>query len=543
MVKNSGAYKVPGWWWYYGLTGNQVSNKLSENKARLIHVQPYVVNGATRFAVIMVNNTGDQAREWYWGYGTTASNIGNHLSNKGTRLTDLETYFEGANKRYAFISVKNSGGDTNAWSWWLNQSASGLADKLGTRNRLIDLERLPNDTFNAVMVQNSETDSAGWWYQYGLTSLTALNQYAGQLGIRPIDIETYVRGKTRFYDGVFIDNSNAATRRIRGIFAEALLDLNGNPTRGIFEAYLKRVDSSVLVNLNSARRAETASSLKALHLLHAMREVAGPDTLGASFIYYDYPNAPYNANTSNACPVPSDETKANSNSDYDLEKGLDEMMSISDNRTTRGVVLRYGGFDPLNATAALFDMTGTTLRHNIGCAYRVVGTNNFSTALRNDTTAADLAHLYETVWNSTSLSGIFRAEFLESANPRVGANGAVQAIIDDEAADLGLSSETAADFGERVRTWDKGGGYNATLPASDGSAGQSVIVRSGAGIIRLPIKVGRGFGYRNFVFAHLISDVPVGCFGCITIGSYENTYSEAANELFREQIRSALETW
>ena len=79
-----------------------------------------------------------------------------------------------------------------------------------------------------------------------------------------------------------------------------------------------------------------------------------------------------------------------------------------------------------------------------------------------------------------------------------------------------------------------------------------MIVRSGAGLIQIPIK-GRGglITYRTYSFGRLISDTPVSCWedydapgtNCQEDVNYTNAYSAAANELYRDEIRSALKTW
>lgn len=539
LVKNSGPYAINGWWWYVGRTAGQVKNLLAQKKGRLIHLQPYRIGGKTRFALVMVKNTGSQARTWYWGYGKSAASIKNHLKAKGTRLIDLETYYTGSGKRYAFVSIRNTAGDKNPWYWWLNQTNSSLSSKLKQKKaRLIDLERLPNGKLNAVATKPGQpSDKASWWW-YRFSSMGALVNFANQLAARPIDIERYKTGsgKTRFA-AVFIDNANAETRRIRKIFGKGMLDSSGAPTRGIFEAYLREVDTSTKISLNAGRVADVASSLKALHLLHAMRSVQAGEDLNSPFVYYDYPNSPFNANTKDACPLPADEVNANKRTNYDLETGLDEMMSISDNRTTRGVVLRYGGFGPLNTTASMFGLSKTELRHNIGCSSYNVNTNKYVDSLANRTTARDLARLYETVWAGDSLTDVPRAEFLESANPG-GSNDAIDAIIDDEAAKLGLAQSVADEFSDNVVRYGKGGSYNTCLAGPNGGCGTAIMVRSGAGIIRLPVKneIDR-IVHRTFVFARFISQAPRPCTACT------DAYSEAANELYRTQIRSALKTW
>jgi hypothetical protein len=547
MVANSGSYVAPGgWWWYYGLTAAQVTAYLNANSARLIDLEPYDVGGGViRYAAVMVANGGAANRAWWWYYGVTSAQISTYLSNNNARLIDLDSYATGAGKRYTAVMIRNTGADAEAWQWWLNQTPASIGARVSAFDgRVVKLDRQADGTYNFIQVRNTGSEATAWWYWFGFTSPTALLNYANQLAIRPVDIVTYLNASgQRRWDAAFIDNANAGTRRMRNEFGKTFLDANGNPTRGIFEAYLKQVGGSVKVSLNSSRRAETASALKSLHLLHSMRRVAaGTDTLGSAFTYYEYDAVA----GGNACPDPALETLANRRTNYNFETGLDQMMSISDNRTTRGTVIRYGGFAPFNTTASSLGLTGTTMRHNIGCAYRNLGNGKYEpTTRRNDTTASNLARIYEGVWNSTLLTNAYsaRTEFLESANPNSsGASASLQTIINSEAAKLGKSA-IAAQFGDLVRTWGKGGSYGTCLPNSAGNCGQKVIVRSGTGLIRLPIKVNGATQYRTYSFARLISDVPVPNWGDATDTAYSNAYAKAANELYRDEIRAALLTW
>lgn len=545
MIAKTGVYAVPGWWWYHGLTFAQVGSYLSTNNARLIDLEPYDIGGGViRYATVMVSNTGTTARGWSYLSGASSAQISTHLSSSGHRLVDLDSYYIGAAKYFSIVAVANTGTDAKSWQWWINQTPTNLASKVSAfGGRIVKLDRQRDGTYNFIQVSNTGTNNSAWWYQYGFTSGTALLNYANQLAARPINITSYLNSiGQRRYDAVFIDNANASTRRMRSVFAPTFLDSSGNPTIGIFEAYIKQVGGSVKVDLNSRRRAETASSLKSLHLLHSMRRVAaGTDALWTSFRFYNYSGGA----GSNSCPKPAEEIAANQNLTYNFEKGLDEMMRISDNRTTRGTVIRYGGFAPFNTTAAAMGLTGTTLRHNIGCAYYDGATGKYApTSLRNDTTAADLARIYEGVWNFTLLSNAnsARTEFLESANPAVGP-GALQTIINQEATKLGKSSAIATQFGSLIRWWSKGGSYGTCLPDSAGACGQRVTIRSGTGLVRFPIKVSGVINYRTYAFGHLISDVKVPCWSCSAETTYLNAYSNAAKELHRDEINLALRTW
>ena len=68
-------------------------------------------------------------------------------------------------------------------------------------------------------------------------------------------------------------------------------------------------------------------------------------------------------------------------------------------------------------------------------------------------------------------------------------------------------------------------------------------IASGAGIIRLPVKSGSTTLYRTYVFGRFISDVPSNGFSDPQIAVHQATYNKASNELYREEIRSALLTW
>ncbi|GEM_PF-1270434 len=548
LVKNSGAYAATGgWWWYLGLTTAQITSFLNANSARLIDVEPYDIGGGNiRYAVVMVSNAGSAARSWWYLTGASSADISAQVA-QNRRLIDLDSFVVGGVRKYSAVLVANTGADNKAWQYFYGQTTAGISAKVSSfAGRIVKLDRQSDGTYNFVQVKNTGSDNSAWWHQYGFTSMTALNNFSNQLAARPVSITSYLNSSNqRRYDAAYIDNANTSTRRLRGIYGQTFLDSSGNPTRGIFEAYLRQVGSATLVDLNSRRAAEAASALKALHLLHSMKQVQlGNTTLGSAFTYYNYPDGS-GGNDSDHCPNPIYEVAANKMTNYNFEKGLDEMMSISDNRTTRGVVLRYG-MSALNSTGTSAGLTSTAVRHNIGCAYYNFSTNKYDpTNLRNNTSAFDLARIYESVWLSSSLTNTnsARSEFLESANPAVGAYSSLQTIINAEAASLGKSSSVAAAFGAAVRRWSKGGAYGTCLPDANGGCGQKVTIRSGGGLIEMPFKSGSVAAPRVYSYANLISDVPVSCWNCTAESTYTNAFSAAQPELFREIVRAGLQTW
>ncbi len=551
LVANSGAYAVPDWWWYYDQTPEQITALLNANSGRLIELERYDRGGGQiRYAMVMVANAGDAARGWSYLIGATKAQITSHISATGSRPIDLDAYGSGSARRYTAVFVSNTGADLRPFSWDVDQTPADIAARTNSfQGRVVKLGRQSDGRYLFIQVRNTGSNSSTWWHKYGFASITALDNYARQMGARPVDVTSYSTISGQRFDAAFIDNANAEERRMRGHYAP-LIDANQNP-RGIFEAYLKEVDGPVLINLNGQRRAESASALKVLHLLHAMKQVhAGIDFLQANnFVYYnsDYADAP---EFKDRCPIPDQENTGSWNYNVStLEWGLDQMMDISDNRTTRGIVLRWGGtFAPFNATAAAAGLTDTTLRHDIGCAYTDLNTSPYTyspATKRNETTMADLAKIYEGVWAGRLLgsNSLARREFLESAKTGTRATDQVQAIIDEEAAALGKSA-IAAEFGALVRTWGKGGKYDACLgdPADATQCGQAVMVRSSAGLMRLPIGGGGPYvAFRYYVHGKLISDVPFS--NSMAANVYATAHKKASGELFRGVIREALQTW
>jgi beta-lactamase class A len=545
LLANSGAYAVPGWWWFYDQTPEQITALINANTARIIDLERYDRGGGQiRYAVVMVTNSGAARRNWSYLMGVTRGQLGNHISASGHRPIDLDVYGSGNARRYNAVLVANSGSDQRGFDWDTGQTPAQIVARTAAFNgRVVKLGRDGDGTYAFVQVKNNATNASGWWHKYGFKSIIELDNYARQMGARPIDVLSYSTLSGPRFDAALIDNANAEERRMREHY-KIFVDANQNP-RGVFASYLKEVDGAVLINLNGQRRAETASSLKVLHLLHAMRQVqAGVDTLASNFNYYNYYDGSEN-DWKDRCPQPEQEINPIVTT---LEWGLDQMIDVSDNRTTRAVVLRYGGtFAPFNTTAAWAGMASTTLRHNIGCSYYDVATKTFKPdSLRNETTAADLARVFEGVWNASLLTGANRArlEFLESTFSNLGATGQVQTIINEEAAALGRSANVAADFGKLVKTWGKGGTYDTCVgdPADAAQCGATVLVRSGAGLMRLPVGgVGPYVGFRYYVHGKFISDVPYD--NPNAAEQFNDATRKAHAEIFRGVIRQALMSW
>ena len=280
LVSNTGSY-AKAWWYYYGLTASQLSANINSLNARIVSLDAYEVNGTTLFAAVLISNTGGDAMGWWWFYGVTTSQIATLLQQNNARLVDFRSYVTGGVTRYAVVMIPNTGADAMAWWWYFGVTGSQVGSLLSQNNAfLISIQ--PTDssgsTFNVVMQQSP---GVLWWWSYGL-SATDLGDRLSQNGARLIDVKTYISGGVRRFAAIMVNNSNAATTRIGQILR--------NGTDGETGLYLKQVGGGVQDNLQETRIFEPASSIKILIGLHAMRQVdAGLASLSDSVVVYAPP--------------------------------------------------------------------------------------------------------------------------------------------------------------------------------------------------------------------------------------------------------------
>jgi hypothetical protein len=261
LVSNTGSY-AKGWWYYYGVTASQLSANLTSNTARLVSLDAYDVNGTTLFAAVMISNTGADAKGWWWYYGVTTSQIATLVQQNNARLVDFRSYVTGGVTRYAVVMIPNTGADAMAWWWYFGVTGSQVGSLLQQNSAfLISIQPADSSgsTFNVIMEQNP---GVYWWWYYGL-SAADLGDRLSQNGARLLDVKTYVSGGVRRFAAVMVNNSNAATTRVGQI-------LRGG-TDGETGLYLKQVGGGV----RSADRARELLALGARRAILSGRRTRG----------------------------------------------------------------------------------------------------------------------------------------------------------------------------------------------------------------------------------------------------------------------------
>jgi hypothetical protein len=505
MVKNSGSY-ASGWWWYYGQTEAQVNSALSTNHARPISISAYSTSSGVRYAVVMVSNSGANAKSWGWYHGT-ASFISGRLTANHARLIELSPYPGGG---YTAIMVDNTGTNATSWWWYYGASSTTVNNALSTNHaRLIDVSRNSSGTFNAVMYA-SRTRSA--WY-FGYTPGTMLEK-ANQLNERIISADSYVVSGVKYQVAAMVENSNAASQKLRNIIAPKV-------DSGAYGFYLKQVGGSVLASLQSGKQYEPASALKVLYHAKSIHEEALGNTTDSTSITYHY-HSLSDPKDGDICPD-SYSTTATTN----LKNADTLMMQNSDNRMTRGILEKYTKASMLSYATSL-GLTSTQINHNIGCA-----------TPHNKTTLSDLGKVYEafqkgTVTSSGTWQGQFKSRMLNQSNYS-GFKNSICPIVTQEATALGKSASTATSFCNAMTWIAKGGSYQyaSNFPYT--------VSWDGLSLTGVPYRSSGVSAPKFFVFGEFVDGTSIG--SQTEANSVNNARSKLYQEALRPYIHAALASW
>ncbi len=220
FVANTGVHEKD-WWWYFGepVTLEFIEEKLEEHEARILDLETYVLDGQQRFAVVMVPNSGADAKAWWWYVNADVEFLIDQVDANEARIVDLDVYDIGATTYYSAVMIRNTGPDYKDWWWYVGADHDFIVDKLGEHEaRIVDLERLGPDSYAVVLERN--TGKGWWWWVDG--TMNTINMIANQHGARVIDVETYDVGGQKRYSAVLLDNGDPSGIPVTGVGSEQL---------------------------------------------------------------------------------------------------------------------------------------------------------------------------------------------------------------------------------------------------------------------------------------------------------------------------------
>jgi hypothetical protein len=543
LVHNSGSYGK-GWYWYYDQPFENIASLTNQLGTRVTDIEVYPIGtGQYRYALLMVPNTGAEAKAWWYYAGVTPGDISSLLAQNNARLVDVERYDFFGQSRFAVLMISNTGADARGWWYSYGATPGDIANAINANNaRLVDIEPVDPGHFDIILEAGQ---SQRWYWTYAYNDQTTLD-IALQYGVRPFHVVPYFEFGQKRFAALMIENSNALERRVGDIITAAI-------SGGAGGAYLKRVGGPVIAAVNADKRFEPASAIKALPELQAMRAVrAGTSSLNDQIFMYYNPTNPFvslsQLGNPDECPDQYAYT-SNNRVSLSLQQLLELMMERSDNRATRAIA-EYYGKPALNALADLIGMSNSDYTQTIGCG--IPG---------NYLTLADIGRLYEGVANGTLLgTGQQRTDFWrfmidetvtdleavafgEGVDPNITADALEEAasLLGRPTSDALVQALTNA-FLALVTDRRKGGSYDLGHPDPT----KYKMARAIAGLMGLPARQGGNTVLREYVYGLFIDQavVPQPNINAAPRDAVNDAvFGSGEKELFRPEIRSALATW
>lgn len=505
FVRNTGAYGK-GWWWYLDQTESQVTSRLSQHNARLIDVEPYATSNGTRYAIVLIPNTGqDLALSHGWETGMTFSQVSAWVNaNPLRRITDIQPYTEGSSQRYCFTWVFNAGNMASSWWIYLNSTPQTISTALAQNNaRLIDLE--PHDgtgRMSAIMVPD---DGNAWYWFYGVPSGSEANRIAEQYASRMIDFERYRDGggNTRY---AFILRRNDTDLNI-----ETNVQMRSQlPIAASSGFLLKELGSSSVEHAGVMEEEifEPASLMKTAHHFAACYRVTNNGLTFSSPILE-------RTGLNGSCPT------GTGVSIRPLRSVLRSMMEQSSNTATEAIREEIGT-SQIEFTAGAFGALGVELNHTLGCLCGMP---------RNEISLHDLYELHDAVADGALLhvTDDFY-ELMQNENSFGMGAYSTNLVINEVLNASSLTSEERTSFLSYLEFAFKGGGYGCISSAGEEQH------RSRGGYMRLPFRSGCIVEPREYFLGAWVNDAT-------SAQTADDAAGVAIVTMFRERLTAAVESW
>lgn len=268
MVQNTGSY-AKTWTFVTSANPTQLSALVSQNN-RIVDLEPYDYLGTTYFAAVLIANTGADAKAWWWWYDQTSTQVDANIASVNGRLTSFKRYTVNGQTRFATVMISNTGADARGWAYYYGVPAATIDQAVTQGLRVYGLERIAADSYDVILIDNPQ--GLAHWYYYEQTVYAAQELLAQSLG-RVVDVEIYTIGTppfavTRCFVAM-LDAANTLENKVRQEFWGAAA--GGLGTYGFF---LKEMNGPVLAQMRPDTVFEPASTMKTLYHAHVMRRVA-----------------------------------------------------------------------------------------------------------------------------------------------------------------------------------------------------------------------------------------------------------------------------
>jgi hypothetical protein len=228
-VANTQTY-AKTWWFLVNATPADVLSFVSTNNARIVSMKTLDdPAGSVRFFVILISNTGSDAKTWYFYQGQTTAQLTALWQANNARMTQVTSHVKNGTTLYDAVMIANTGTDQRSWWWYVNATVADIETHRTTNNaRIVDLD-IDSTTGNYNVIMNSCSGGCpAWWWYVGVPTSSLISTVTG-VGARIIDASSTPGCGDRCWSVVLIDNSHITISGNAGV-AGATINYTGGST-------------------------------------------------------------------------------------------------------------------------------------------------------------------------------------------------------------------------------------------------------------------------------------------------------------------------
>ena len=181
------------WWILANVTPTDLLSFVTTNNARIVSQKVFAdpaPGGDVRHYAILVSNTGQDAKTWYFYNNQTIDQLTSLWQANDARIVQVDAYRKNGSTLYAAVMIANTGTDARTWFWYVNASVADIGNLLTANNaRLVDLDPDPTTGNYNVIMNSCDGGCPAWWWYVGVATSDLLSTVNG-LGARLIDVNT-----------------------------------------------------------------------------------------------------------------------------------------------------------------------------------------------------------------------------------------------------------------------------------------------------------------------------------------------------------------
>lgn len=228
-VANTQTY-AKSWWFLANVTSADLLTFVTTNNARIVSMKTLDDPAATvRFFVIMISNTGADAKTWYFYQGQTTAQLTTLWQANNARLVQVTSHVKSSTTLYDAVMIANTGSDQRVWWWYVNATVADITNHWQANNaRLVDLDRDPTTGNYNVIMNSCAGGCPAWWWYVNVPTSTLISTVTGN-GARLIDTSTSAGCSDQCWSIVLIDNSHVTISGNAGV-AGATVNYTGGST-------------------------------------------------------------------------------------------------------------------------------------------------------------------------------------------------------------------------------------------------------------------------------------------------------------------------